>query len=1426
MLKLLSTILFITIFTLSNNLYAQTISSTSTGGLWNSTTTWVGGVVPGVNNDVVINGVVQVNGTFSCRSVTVNSGATLQNSGTQTLTVNGNLVNNGLIRDDYWYFTINITGDITNNGTWTNYLTNLTGTTDQQLFLDSGKTFASLFASADTLGDIVAATPLVFRNGFNLNRSRLNMQSNALTLEASGNIHTGRVINTADLTVRDGAVLSNITYQGSINLKRLVRIGVGVTMEGIVTVTDTLQNSSTQTLTVNGNLVNNGLIQYDYWYFTINITGNITNNGTWTNYLTNLTGTTDQQLFLDSGKTFASLFASTDTLGDIVATTPLVFRNGFNLNRSRLNMQSNALTLEVSGNIHTGRVINTADLTVRDGAILSNITYQGSINLKRLVRIGVGVTMEGIVTVTDTLQNSSTQTLTVNGNLVNNGLIRDDYWRFSINVTGNITNNGTWTNYLTSLTGTTDQQLFLDSGKTFASLFASADTLGDIVAATPLVFRNGFNLNRSRLNMQSNALTLEVSGNIHNGRVINAPDLTVRDGAILSNITYQGSLTLKRLVRIGVGVTMEGIVTVTDTLQNSSTQTLTVNGNLVNNGLIRDDYWRFSINVTGNITNNGTMTLTSVNLTGSGHRTIMARGATSIFTSTGSNVILVGENLLHNLYLASGSNCVVAANGSLRFLNFIILSKNVVNKGKISIPIQMENRLRDYGFFSGIAQIGAGIGVDTLTVETYGYQVPETFANGVRSWWRFIPTPYNTSSSISKLWFFYKEPELGNNDENTLKVFHSSDSGATWRQISTTLNTVRDTVNNWVAITDVPIAGDFILSSNPDPVSVRPSVILSVIGRDQIRVGPPNRYTIHYANNSDVSTGDMIMEIKSQGLVHISKIEPSMPVGVAPQHIPIDSLTYGGDKEQALLWISSMAPREERTFDVIFKAYPDVISKSGEITSPNETKAIPLIAAGLWWAAKGLAVAYVTDATLNMTEEIWRPVAPCETVTEAFKEAVKESFRKTNEEWFGWEKPAKEISKNAAEELLKLKGINLPSTVILDATGKTINGMQRYLQDDFKIKDCEGKDRPPTGDVTKNTKPLQKTMSWDPNEKVAPSGFGDYGFISSAGRMNYRILFENLKAATAPAWRIIIVDTLSDVFDPQSVVFGTTSHEGPQYNWIKTVDGNIVRWEIEDIELPPNVIPPEGEGYVDFSVMTKGELTSGTELRNKAMIVFDYNQPIITNGVVNTLDFLAPVTQMLELPAQVDPPKLTVRWNSADGANGSGVQSVILYASENGGAYIQIGTTDADSFVVSVNPGSNYSFYALGKDNVGNVEQGRPVSVATVVTSVSTGDIEALPKEYSLSQNYPNPFNPSTVISYSLPVNSLVTLKIYNLLGQEVATLVDENKKAGSYRVEFNSAVGGRQLASGVYFYRLVAGDPSTSSGQVYVSTKKFILLK
>ncbi|MFQ3597325.1 MAG: T9SS type A sorting domain-containing protein [Chloroherpetonaceae bacterium] len=97
-----------------------------------------------------------------------------------------------------------------------------------------------------------------------------------------------------------------------------------------------------------------------------------------------------------------------------------------------------------------------------------------------------------------------------------------------------------------------------------------------------------------------------------------------------------------------------------------------------------------------------------------------------------------------------------------------------------------------------------------------------------------------------------------------------------------------------------------------------------------------------------------------------------------------------------------------------------------------------------------------------------------------------------------------------------------------------------------------------------------------------------------------------------------------------------------------------------------------------------------------------------------------------------------------------------------------------------------------------------------------------LPKTFVLEQNYPNPFNPTTIINYQLPTASTVSLKVYDVLGKEVATLVNGRQAAGSYNFNFNAST----LASGVYFYRLQASATNGASGSNFVETKKMMLVK
>jgi hypothetical protein len=115
------------------------------------------------------------------------------------------------------------------------------------------------------------------------------------------------------------------------------------------------------------------------------------------------------------------------------------------------------------------------------------------------------------------------------------------------------------------------------------------------------------------------------------------------------------------------------------------------------------------------------------------------------------------------------------------------------------------------------------------------------------------------------------------------------------------------------------------------------------------------------------------------------------------------------------------------------------------------------------------------------------------------------------------------------------------------------------------------------------------------------------------------------------------------------------------------------------------------------------------------------------------------------------------------------------------------------------------------------------IEVKNTVTAVE--DRPEVPTVFALEQNYPNPFNPTTTIRYSLPKESFVTVKAYNVLGQEVATLVNEQQSAGYVTATWdgrNSA--GESVGSGVYFYRIEARP--TDGSAAFISSRKMVLLK
>jgi len=176
-----------------------------------------------------------------------------------------------------------------------------------------------------------------------------------------------------------------------------------------------------------------------------------------------------------------------------------------------------------------------------------------------------------------------------------------------------------------------------------------------------------------------------------------------------------------------------------------------------------------------------------------------------------------------------------------------------------------------------------------------------------------------------------------------------------------------------------------------------------------------------------------------------------------------------------------------------------------------------------------------------------------------------------------------------------------------------------------------------------------------------------------------------------------------------------------------------------------------------------------------------------------------------------------------------------------GAAYVYLGEENIDTnytFMLKGECGSEFSSIAFFSDINGDdydeiiiLAPGYPIfeertGKIYIYSYIDLTDVdennEYIITDFALLQNYPNPFNPSTSIQYVISSTQFVTLKVFDVLGKEVAILVNEEKSAGSYDTEFNAS----HLASGIYYYQLRAGNPSTGSGQSFVETKKMILLK
>ncbi|MEZ4691591.1 MAG: T9SS type A sorting domain-containing protein, partial [Ignavibacteria bacterium] len=256
----------------------------------------------------------------------------------------------------------------------------------------------------------------------------------------------------------------------------------------------------------------------------------------------------------------------------------------------------------------------------------------------------------------------------------------------------------------------------------------------------------------------------------------------------------------------------------------------------------------------------------------------------------------------------------------------------------------------------------------------------------------------------------------------------------------------------------------------------------------------------------------------------------------------------------------------------------------------------------------------------------------------------------------------------------------------------------------------------------------------------------------------------------------------------------------------------------------------------DLDLRTAGNVYYQNDAANNRFIVEYKNVPHYSTGELYTFQVMLYSDgrifyQYLDMTASLVN-SCTIGTENAAGSTGLQVVYNAAYLHNNLAIKIEKGLAwlDENPSSGTVTPGGSQSVDVIfnstglatgvytGVMNVNSNDPLRPVKTIPVKLTVGVVGVEnnvtGIPSEFALNQNYPNPFNPTTNLEFGIPELEFVSLKIYDMLGKEVKTLVNETKPAGRYRISFD----GSDLASGVYYYKIQAGD--------FVETKRMLLLK
>ena len=383
--------------------------------------------------------------------------------------------------------------------------------------------------------------------------------------------------------------------------------------------------------------------------------------------------------------------------------------------------------------------------------------------------------------------------------------------------------------------------------------------------------------------------------------------------------------------------------------------------------------------------------------------------------------------------------------------------------------------------------------------------------------------------------------------------------------------------------------------------------------------------------------------------------------------------------------------------------------------------------------------------------------------------------------------------------------------------------------------------------------------SADPNDKLADSDLlCEFGTVTIDGEeqtrcvryfvpraratepVAYAITFENKPEATEPAEFV----TITDEIDPNLnlATLADREHLVGLDVLVLASRGQTVTFRFVGIDLPPNVTAPEGEGFVKFSLVPNAGLPDGTEIRNDAEIVFDFNPPIFTPEVLHEIRTVSDLAALIAapdfvevgMPLSLDVVVANLRGDPAEestvtiqtgGLPGVTATTTVGTCSGAGPIVCAFGTLEPDTFAevtltTATAPIGQYTISAATSTTSFDAFAANDTdAVRTGVTPVGNEDDDSVfPREVTLSQPYPNPSRGEATLRWGLPEAGRVTVQVYDLLGREVATLADGAvTEPGWHEMRWHSDV-----ASGVYVVRMKA----EAGRSTVVRTRRIVVVR